>query len=108
MLVTILFSLFFCLLSKKLKTKIYNTIIILPIVLYGCETWSLTLFGEDGLRVFGNRVLGKIFGPKREEMAGGWGRLHNEELPNLYSSTIIIIIIIIILIIFSSSKRLLI
>jgi hypothetical protein len=54
------------LISKNLKIKIYETV-ILPVVLYGCETWSLTLKEEHRLRVFENRVLRKIFGPKREE-----------------------------------------
>ena len=57
------------LLSKKLKIKIYRTI-ILPIVLYGCETWSLTLCEERGQRVFENRVLRRVFGPKRDEVTG--------------------------------------
>jgi hypothetical protein len=55
-------------------------------VLYGCETWSLTLRKEQRLRVFENRVLRRIFGPKREEVVGGWRRLHNEKLHNLYAS----------------------
>jgi hypothetical protein len=59
-------------------------------VLYGRETWFLTIRGEEVLRVFENRVLGKIFGPKREEVTGGWRRLHNEELHNLYASPNII------------------
>ena len=71
-------------LSKKLKIKIYRTI-ILPVVLYGCETWSLTLREECRLRVFENRVLRKIFGPKRDEVTGEWRKLHNEELSDLYS-----------------------
>jgi hypothetical protein len=50
-----------------------------------CKTWSLTLREEDRLRVFENRVLRRIFRPKREEVTGGWRRLHNEELHNLYS-----------------------
>jgi hypothetical protein len=66
----------------------YKTI-ILPVVLYGCETWSLTLREEHRLRVFENRVL-RIFGPKRNEETGGWRKLHNEELHNLYSSPSII------------------
>jgi hypothetical protein len=66
-----------CLLSKKLKIKIYRTI-ILPVVLYGCETWSLTLRDERRLRVFENRVLRKVFGPKRDEVTGEWRKLHNE------------------------------
>ena len=66
------------LLSKNLKIKIYRTI-ILPVVLYGCETRSLTLREERRLRVFDNRVL-RIFGPKRDEVTGEWRKLHNEEL----------------------------
>jgi hypothetical protein len=54
-------------------------------VLYGCETWSLTLREEHRLRVFENRVLRRIFGPKRDKMAEGWRKLHEEELPNSYS-----------------------
>ena len=71
------------LLSKKLKIKIYRTI-ILPVVLYGCETWSLTLREERRLRVFENRVL-RVFGPKRDEVTREWRKLHNEELSDLYS-----------------------
>jgi hypothetical protein len=59
-------------------------------VLYGCETWSLTLREEHRLRVFENRVLRRIFGLKRHEVAGGWRKLHNEELRNLFSSPNII------------------
>jgi hypothetical protein len=59
-------------------------------VLYGCESWSLTLREGHRLRVFGNRVLRRIFGPKRDEVTGGWRKLHNEELHNLYSSPSII------------------
>jgi len=58
----------------------------LLVVLYGCETWSLTLRKERRLRVFENRVLRRIFGPKRDEVRGEWGKLHNEELNDLYSS----------------------
>jgi hypothetical protein len=58
--------------------------------MYGCETWSLTLEEEHRLRVFENRVLRRIFGPKRYEVAGGWRELHNQELHNLYSSPSII------------------
>jgi hypothetical protein len=57
----------------------------LPVVLYGCESWSLTLRDEHRLRVFENRVLRRIFGPKRDEVTGEWRKLHNEELYNLYS-----------------------
>jgi len=74
----------FRLLSKNLKIKIYRTI-ILPVVLYGCETWSLTLRGERRLRVFQNRVLRRIFGPKRDEVTGEWRKLRNEVLRDLYS-----------------------
>jgi len=80
------------LLSKNLKIKIYRTI-ILPVVLYGCETWSLTLREECRLRVFENRVLRRIFGPKRDEVTGEWRKLHNEELNNLYSSPNIVRVI---------------
>jgi hypothetical protein len=80
------------LLSKNIKIRIYK-IIILPVVLYGCETWSLTLREEHRLRVFVNRVLRRIFKPKRAEVIGGWRKLHNEELHNLYSSPSIIRII---------------
>ena len=61
------------------KIKIYR-IIILLVVLYGCETWLITLREECRLRVFENRVLRGIFGPKRNEVTGEWGKLHNEEL----------------------------
>jgi hypothetical protein len=67
--------------------------IILPVVLYGCETWSLTLREEQRLRVFENRVLKRIFGPKKDEAAGEWRRLHNKELNDLYSSPNIIRVI---------------
>jgi hypothetical protein len=74
---------------------VYTTIrvdrtIILPVFLYGCETWSLTLREEQRLRVFENRVLRRIFGPKRDEATGEWRRLQNEELNGLYSSPNII------------------
>jgi hypothetical protein len=72
------------LLSKNTKIKICRSI-ILPVVLYGCETWSLTLREEHRLRVFENRALRKIFGPKRDEVRGEWRRLHNEELSDQYS-----------------------
>ena len=64
----------------------------MPVVLYGCETWSLTLREERRLRVFENRVL-RIFGPKRDEVTGEWRKLHNEELNNLYSSPNIVRVI---------------
>ena len=72
------------LLSKKLKIKVYRTI-ILPVVLYECETWSLTLREERRLRVFESSVLRRVFGPKRDEVTGEWRKLHNEELSDLYS-----------------------
>ena len=70
------------LLSKNLKTKIYRTI-ILPVVLYGCENWSLTLREERRLRVFENMVLRRVFVPKWDEVTGEWRRWHNEELNGL-------------------------
>ena len=79
-------------LSKNLKIKIYRTI-ILPVVLYGCETWSMTLREERRLRVFENRVLRRIFGSKRDEVTGEWKKLHNEKLNNLYSSPNIVRVI---------------
>jgi hypothetical protein len=72
------------LVSKNLKIKIYTTIILL-VVLYGCEIWSLKLREDRRLRVFENRVLRRIFGPKRDEITGEWRKLHNEELNDLYS-----------------------
>jgi hypothetical protein len=72
------------LLSTNAKVKIHKTI-ILPIVLYGCETWSLTLREENRLRVFENRVVRRIFGPKWDEVTGEWSKLHSEELHTLYS-----------------------
>jgi hypothetical protein len=79
-------------LSKNLKIRIYETI-ILPVILYGCETWSLTLREEHRLRVFENKVLRRIFGPKRDEVTGGWRKLDKQELRDLYSSPNIIRII---------------
>ena len=79
-------------LSKNLKIKIYRTV-ILPLVLYGCETWSLTLREERKLRVFENMVLRRIFGPRRDKLTGEWRRLHNEELNDLYSSPNIVRVI---------------
>jgi len=80
------------LLSKNLKIKIYRTI-ILPVVLYGCEAWSPTLQEERKLRVFEKMVLRRIFGPRRNEVAGEWRRLHIEELNDLYSSPNIVRVI---------------
>ena len=76
------------LISKNLKIKIYRTI-ILPVVLYGCETWSLTLREERKLRVYENVVLRRIFVPRRDEVTGEWRRLHNEELNDLYPHPIL-------------------
>jgi hypothetical protein len=73
-------------LSQNIKNKIYRTI-ILPVVLYAFETWSLTLKEEHGLRVFENRTLRRIFGPKRDEITGEWRKLHEKEM---YSSPYII------------------
>ena len=70
---------------KKIKIKVYITI-ILPVLLYGRETWSLTLREERRLRVFENRVLRRVFGPKRDEVTGEWRKLHNEERNDLYCS----------------------
>ena len=67
-----------------------NKTIILPVLLYGCETWTLTLREEQRLRVFENKVLRKIFGAKRDEVTGEWRKLHNVELHILYSSPDII------------------
>jgi hypothetical protein len=69
----------------SLKINVYRTI-ILPVVLYGCETWSLTFREERRLRLFDNRVLRRIFGPKRYDVTRKWRNLHNEELNNLYCS----------------------
>jgi hypothetical protein len=71
-------------LSKNIKIRIYKTI-ILPVILYGCKTWSLTLREEHRLVVFENKVLTRILEPKRDEVTGGWRKLHNEELHTLYS-----------------------
>jgi hypothetical protein len=78
-----------CLLSRNVKVKMYKTI-ILPAVLCGCETWSVTLREEHRLRVFENRVLRRKFGARRDEVTGEWRKIHNGELHNLYSSPDII------------------
>jgi hypothetical protein len=70
----------FCLLSKNVKIKKYKSVI-----LYGCETWSLILRKECRPRMFENRVLRRIFGPKRDEIIASWRKMHNQELHNLYS-----------------------
>jgi hypothetical protein len=62
----------------RINLGVYGEMIILPVVLYGCETWSLTLRKEHRLRVFENRVLRRIFGPKRDEVTGEWRKLHNK------------------------------
>jgi hypothetical protein len=80
------------LLSRNTKIRVYRTIILL-VALYGCETWSVTLREEQRLKVFDNKVLRRIFGPKREEATGKWRRLHSEELNDLYSSPNIIRVI---------------
>jgi hypothetical protein len=79
------------LISKNLKIKIYKTV-ILPVVLYGSETWSVSLREERRQRIFENRLLRRIFGPKREE-DGSWRKLHNDELHSLYSSPNIVRVI---------------
>ena len=79
------------LLSKNIKIKIYGTI-ILPVVLYGCRTWSLTLREERRIRVFENRVLTRIFETK-DEVTEEWRKLHNEEVTYLYSSPNIVRVI---------------
>ena len=75
-----------------MKIKIYRTIILL-VVLYGCETWSLTVREEHRLRVFENRVLRRIFGPKRDEVTGEWRKLHSDELCDVHCSLNIILVI---------------
>jgi hypothetical protein len=81
-------------LSKNFRIRIYKTIIF-PVVLYGCETWSLILRATERhrLRVFENRVLRRMLGTKRDSVTGGWRKLYNEELRDLYSSLSIIRII---------------
>jgi hypothetical protein len=79
---------YFSLLSKNIKIKIYSNIIF-PAVLYGCETWSVTLTENYGLKVFENRALRKTFGRKRDEVIEEWRRLHNEEIHDLCYSPVI-------------------
>ena len=79
-------------LSKNLRSNIFRTI-ILPVVVYGRETWSLTLKEERRLRLFVNSVLRRNFGPKRDEVTREWRKLHNEELNDLYSSPNIVRVI---------------
>jgi hypothetical protein len=74
-----------CLLSKNVTIRIH-VIVILPVVVYGRETWSLTLREVHKVEVFENRVLRRIFGLKRDEVTGGWRKLHNEELRTIYPS----------------------
>jgi hypothetical protein len=76
-------------LSRNVKVKVYKTVIV-PVVLCGCETWYVTFREGHRLRVFGNRVLRGIFGPKGDEVTGEWRKLHSGELRNLYSSADII------------------
>ena len=80
------------LLSKNIKIKIYKTV-VLTVVLYGCETWSLTLKEECRLRVFEKRVLRRKFGPARGEVTGEWRKLQNENLNDLYRSPNIVRVI---------------
>jgi len=80
------------LLSKNLKIKIYRNI-NLPVVLYGCESWSLILREERKLRLFENRMLRRIFVTRRDVVTGEWRRLHNEKLNDLYSSSNIVRVI---------------
>jgi hypothetical protein len=72
------------LLSKNLKFRIHRTIIF-RVVLYECETWSLTLKEERRLRMFENRVLRRLFGPERDDVTGEWRKLYNDKLNGLYS-----------------------
>jgi hypothetical protein len=73
--------------------KLYYILKNVPLVLYGCETWSLTLKEERRLRVFENRMLRRIFGPRSDEVTGKWRKLHNEKLNDLYSSPNIVWVI---------------
>ena len=78
--------------KKYVEIQIYRTI-ILPVVLCGCETWLLTLREEHRLRMFENRVLRRIFGPKKDEVKREWRKLHGEELNDLYSSPNTVLVI---------------
>jgi hypothetical protein len=82
----------YILLSKDIKIKIYRTI-ILPVVLYECETWSLTLAEERNLKLFENRVMRRIFGPKKDEVTGEWRRVYKEEFNDLNCSPNVIRVI---------------
>ena len=81
------------LLSRNIKIKICRIIILYFVVFYGCETWSLMLREESRLRVFENRVLSRIFGPKTDEITGEWKKLHNGEINDLYCSPNIVWVI---------------
>jgi fumarate reductase subunit C len=83
------------LLSKNIKIEIYKTI-VLPVVLYGCKTWFLMLGKENRLRVFENRVLRRIFGPKIKEGVEGWRSVHNEELHNFHASPVVVVVVVVI------------
>ena len=72
--------------ARAYRIFIGDGTIVLPVVLYGCETWSLTFREERRLRVFENRVLRRIFGPKRDKVTREWRKLHNEELNDMYCS----------------------
>jgi hypothetical protein len=76
------------LLSNNVKIKIAITM-ILPVVVYGCETWSLTMREERKLRVFANRLMRRIFGPTRDQVTGEWRKLHNENFNDLYRSPVL-------------------
>ena len=78
--------------KKNSKLKIYKTV-ILPVILYGCETWTLTLREDQRLQVFENKFLREIFGPKRDDQTSEWRRLHNSELHDLYGKPDIIRIV---------------
>jgi hypothetical protein len=79
--------------NEKVECNIKRHLLDIPVALFGCETWSLTVREEHKLRVFENRVLRRIFGPNKDGVTGEWRKLHNEELHNLYSSPIIVRII---------------